>query len=209
MVGSGSSDVHLRAHRRPATSRGDPGGVRIALVTETFFPAVDGTTTTVKAVVDRLVDPGHQVQVIAPGPGLTTDRGCRMARVRPLDKPGSQVREALAASRPDLVHVTSPGRVGRKALEHAGRLGVPTLVVEQSPTLADVMADRVLVTSTWMLSRGAAVCGARRRHRRLPPALRDQWLHERWSRPGPSPPGWWWGTSGASQASRRTPRSRR
>lgn len=32
--------------------------MRIALVTETFFPAVDGTTTTVKAVADRLVRTG-------------------------------------------------------------------------------------------------------------------------------------------------------
>lgn len=159
--------------------------MRIALVTETFFPAVDGTTTTVKAVLDRLVDLGHDVLVVAPGPGLTTYRGCRIARVRPWDKPGSQVREAVDAFRPDLVHATSPGPVGRKALKHASRLGIPTLVVEQSPTLADVEADRLLVTSTWMLAGGAGQLwepGVDRAA--FTPALRDQWLHDRWSRSG-------------------------
>ena len=96
--------------------------MRIALVTETFYPAVDGTTTTVKAVADRLIDTGHEVRIVAPGPGLTCYRRSEVVRLRPLDKPGGQVRDALASYRPDLVHVTSPGTVGRKALKHAGRL---------------------------------------------------------------------------------------
>lgn len=158
--------------------------MRIALVTETFFPAVDGTTTTVKAVLDRLVDLGHQVLVVAPGPGLTTYRGCRIARVRPFDKPGSQVREALDAFRPDLVHATSPGTVGRKAVRHARRLGVPTLVVEQSPMLTDVPADRLLVTSTWMLTAGAQLWAPGVDTAAFTPALRDEWLHDRWSKGG-------------------------
>ena len=172
--------------------------MRIALVTETFFPAVDGTTTTVKAVADRLVELGHQVLVVAPAPGLTTYRANPVARIRPLDKPGAQVREALATFGPDLVHVTSPGAVGRKALKHARRLGVPTLVVEQSPLLdvaADYWrtrvaerADRVLVTSTWMVGRVAALEAEAALWApgvdtaAFTPALRDDWLHARWSR---------------------------
>src|SRR6478735_5807565 len=148
--------------------------MRIALVTETFFPAVDGTTTTVKAVLDRLVDLGHEVLLIAPGPGLTSYRGCRIARVRPLDKPASQVRDALDTFRPDLVHVTSPGTVGRKALKHAHRLGIPTIVVEQSPALADVRADRLLVTSTWMVGHDAHLWAPGVDTAAFTPALRDQ-----------------------------------
>jgi phosphatidylinositol alpha 1,6-mannosyltransferase len=43
--------------------------MRIALVSEWFLPAVDGTTTTVKAVADRLIDAGHDVLLIAWCPG--------------------------------------------------------------------------------------------------------------------------------------------
>ncbi|GAA4713018.1 glycosyltransferase [Nocardioides conyzicola] len=176
--------------------------MRITLVTETFFPAVDGTTTTVKAVVDRLVDTGHEVQLIAPGPGLTTYGGCPVARIRPLDKPGGQVRDALDSFRPDLVHVTSPRTVGRKALKHASRLGVPAVVVEQSPVL-DVTADywrsrvaeraaTLLVTSRWMVGRVGDLSEGPGDEPKLwapgvdtaafTPALRDTWLHDRWSR---------------------------
>ena len=172
--------------------------MRITLVTETFFPAVDGTTTTVKAVVDRLVDTGHAVQLIAPGPGLPTYRGCPVVRIRPLDPLGGQVRDALDSFRPDLVHVTSPRTVGRKALKHADRLGVPAVVVEQSPLLdlaADYWRSRVsdraaalLVTSRWMLDRVRELGGEPALWApgvdtaAFTPGLRDTWLHERWSR---------------------------
>lgn len=173
--------------------------MRIAIVTESFYPAVDGTTRTVKAVVDRLVDTGHDVLVVAPAPGLADYRGCRVARVRTLEKPGSQVREALAGFRPDLVHVTSPGTVGRKALKHARRLGVPTLVVQQSVVAAldaerwarkvAARADRVLVTCGWMVEQ-LSVLGTEDAevwlpgvdHRAFTPRLRDDYLHGRWSR---------------------------
>jgi phosphatidylinositol alpha 1,6-mannosyltransferase len=172
--------------------------MRIALVTETFYPAIDGTTTTVKAVADRLVDTGHEVLIVAPAPGLTSYRGCTVARIRALDRPGGQVREALERFGPDLVHVTSPDAVGRKALKHAQRLGVPTLVVDQSP-LMDVAADywrtrvadradAVLVTSRWMVDRlvefdvPARLWTPGVDTAAFTPGLRDQWLHERWSR---------------------------
>lgn len=172
--------------------------MRIALVTETFYPAVDGTTTTLKAVVDRLVDTGHSVRIIAPAPGLTSYRGCDVVRVRPLEPVGAQVRAALDDFAPDLVHVTSPGPLGRKALKHAHRTGLASLVVEQSPVLdqtADywrakvaARADRVLVTSTWMVDRmtefGVDVDLWRPGvdSTAFTPSLRDEWLHGSWSR---------------------------
>ncbi|HYF73642.1 MAG TPA: glycosyltransferase [Nocardioides sp.] len=172
--------------------------MRIALVTETFFPAVDGTTTTVKAVADRLVGAGHTVLVVAPGPGLASYGSSDVVRIRPLERTGGQVRAALERFGPDLVHVTSPGPVGRKALKHAGALGVPTLVVERSPLL-DVTPDywrtrvaeragRVLVTSRWMLGRlaesevAASLWAPGVDTAAFTPALRDDWLHDRWSR---------------------------
>lgn len=171
---------------------------RIALVTETFYPAVDGTTTTLKQVADHLIDAGHQVLVVAPGPGLATYRRSQVARIRPLDKPGRQVREVLARFEPDLVHAVSPGTVGRKALKHARRRGVPTVVVQHAPLpdlgrevwLAKVAAraDRLVVTSDFLAGRlhqlglDPAVWEPGVDTAAFTPRLRDQWLHDKWSR---------------------------
>ena len=74
--------------------------MRTALVAESFFPAVDGTTTTVKAVVAALVDNGHEVLVMSPVPGLASYRGCRVARIESRETLGAQVRVELGRSRP-------------------------------------------------------------------------------------------------------------
>ena len=167
-------------------------------MTEAFYPAVDSTTTTLKATADRLVDLGHTVRIVAPGPGLSSYRGCQVARIRPLEATGGQVYAALDEFAPDLVQVFSPRAVGRKALKHTARSGVPSLAVEQSPVLdlaADYWrakvarrADTVLVTSRWMVDR-AAELGVRASlwvpgvaATAFTPALRDQWLHDSWSK---------------------------
>ncbi len=177
--------------------------MRVALVSETFLPSVtagaspDGATT-LRATVDRLVDTGHEVLVIAPGPGVATYRGVQVHRVSPLDKPGAQVRTALDTFAPDVALLSSPGRLGRKALKHARAVGLPTLVVEHSPLLdicaeywrrkvAD-RADRVVVTSHWMHERvgelglDAPVWSPGVDTDAFTPALRDDWLHATWSR---------------------------
>lgn len=161
---------------------------RIALVTEKFYPAVDGTTTTLKQVADHLIDAGHEVLIVAPGPGLATYRRSRVARIRPLDRPGRQVREALEHFGPDLVHATSPATVGRKALKHARRLGVPTLVVQHSVPPVASRADRFVATSAFLAGRvrelgvNAAVWEPGVDTRAFNPDLREQWLHDKWSR---------------------------
>ena len=161
---------------------------RIALVTEKFYPAVDGTTTTLKQVADHLIDAGHEVLIVAPGPGLSTYRRSHVARIRPLDKPGRQVREALERFRPELVHVTSPATLGRKALKHGRRLGVRTLVIQHALPQAAVSADRVVATSRFLADRlerlgvEAPVWEPGVDTRGFNPDLRDQWLHDKWSR---------------------------
>ncbi len=171
---------------------------RVAVVTETFYPAVDGTTTTVRATVDRLVDLGHEVLVVAPAPGLATYRGVRVHRVDDSRRTGPQVRAALDAFDPDVVHLTSPRRLGGKALDHARSHGLPTLVVEHSPlvhtspdhwrrTVAR-RATRVVVTSRWMHERltdldlDVPVWTPGVDPVAFTPALRDRWLHAGWSR---------------------------
>ena len=173
--------------------------MRITLVTESYYPAVDAATTTVKNIADRLIDTGHEVQIVAPAPGLASYRRSPIARIRPLDQPGRQVQAALESFGPDLVHVTSPGRLGRKALKFAERLDVPTLTVQQSVVneltseywvrkVAD-RSDHLVVTCEWM-QRRLAKLGLDTPDLWVPgvasaafgPQLRDDYLHGKWSR---------------------------
>ena len=173
--------------------------MRISLVTESYYPAVDAATTTVKNVADRLIDTGHDVQIVAPGPGLTSYRRSPIARIRPLDQPGRQVHAALEQFGLDLVHVTSPGRLGRKALKFAERLDIATLTVQQSVVneltseywlrkVAD-RSDHLVVTCEWM-QRRLAKLGLDTPELWVPgvgaqafgPQLRDTYLYEKWSR---------------------------
>ncbi|MEP9384088.1 glycosyltransferase [Nocardioides cheoyonin] len=171
--------------------------MRIALVTETLFAGVsiDGVTTTVKAVADRMIEAGHEVSFVAPGPGLPCYRKSTVARVSPLAKTGRQVRDALDVFGPEMVVSFDPRRIGRKALAHARAWGVRTAVVQQSavddeawPDRVAAHADDVLVTSRWL--RTVLLELGVRADLWLPgvdtaafsPALRDTWLHGHWSR---------------------------
>lgn len=170
---------------------------RVAIVTEAFYPRPDGSSTTVRALLDRLVDLGHEVLLVAPAPGVATWRGARVARVRTSDRPGRQVRTALDAFAPDLVHVTSPGALGRRALAHAAREGLPTVVCQQEPLderaasrwveRVAPRADAVVATAPWLVDRlahlgtAAALWAPGVDAAAFTPALRDPWLHRRWA----------------------------
>lgn len=169
--------------------------MRITLVTETCRPAGEPT---LKATTDRLVDLGHDVRLVAPAPGMTDYRRCRVDRVTPLERRSAQVRAAIDAHRPDVVHVTDPGPLGRRALAHARRSGIPTVAVQQQAVPAGSLdrwrlrvgarADRVVVTARWHADRLAEAGVPAETW--LPgvdtaaftPALRDPWLHDRWAR---------------------------
>lgn len=116
--------------------------MRVAIITESFYPQVNGVTNTVRHTVDRLLETGHQAIVIAPGPGLTSYRGVQVVRVRHVGLPGypsfslglpdAAVERALVAFRPDVVHLASPIALGAVGLRAARRLGVPTVAVYQT-----------------------------------------------------------------------------
>lgn len=173
--------------------------MRIAVSAEAFYPATDADTRTVKAIVDHLVDAGHQVLVLAPVPGLADYRGQRVARITLSEGRGTQVREALAAFGADSLIAVTPAKVGRKALKHARKLGVPTLVVQTQPvgpvdgeawsrTVA-TRADRFVVTAEWLVDR-CRILGAPEPTVWLPgtdtrgfaPTLRDGYLHDSYAR---------------------------
>ncbi len=131
--------------------------MRIALVTEEFVPSDAPAARVTREIVSRLVDGGHDVVVFTGGRGQSSFRGARVFRASRMTSIAS-VREAMALSRPDLCHLVDPHRLGIKAAEAAGRLGVPTLVLDPR---------------TWKP-------GVDLVHHH--PGLRDQDLHDRWAR---------------------------
>jgi phosphatidylinositol alpha 1,6-mannosyltransferase len=116
--------------------------MRVAIVSESFLPQVNGVSSTVRHILDRLVESGHQAMVLAPGCGDDAYRGAPVVRVRsvrlprypsfPLGLPDPAVRQALERFRPDVVHLASPVLLGACGLRAARRLGVPTVAVYQT-----------------------------------------------------------------------------
>ncbi|TNM50127.1 glycosyltransferase family 1 protein [Nocardioides albidus] len=116
--------------------------MKVAIVTESFLPLVNGVVNSVRQVVDRLLDSGHEPLVIAPGPGPEVYRGVRVVRVRsvavprypsfPLGLPDRQVEDVLARFAPDVVHLASPIVLGWTGLRAARRRDLPTVAVYQT-----------------------------------------------------------------------------
>lgn len=116
--------------------------LRIAVVTETWPPEVNGVSTTIARVVDGLRRRGHALQLIrprqagegdaappsAPGfsehllPGLPIPRYPHLRMGLPA---GAALRALWRDAPPDLVHVATEGPLGGSAVRAARRLGLP------------------------------------------------------------------------------------
>jgi phosphatidylinositol alpha 1,6-mannosyltransferase len=118
--------------------------VRIAYVSESFPPDVNGVAHTAVRVAEDLVSKGHEPLVIAPEPASGTplpDRGFDfpIVRVRSIGLPmyagfrvglpGSTVRAAVAAHNADIVHLAGPFVLGAGGCSAALELGVPMVAV--------------------------------------------------------------------------------
>lgn len=114
--------------------------LRIALVTETWPPEVNGVAMTLKRMVDGLIKRGHGVQLIRPRQTPTDtalhseqleevlSRGLKLPRYDGL-KLGLPARSRLirewSRQRPDLVHVATEGPLGWTAVTAANKLRIP------------------------------------------------------------------------------------
>ena len=131
--------------------------MRVAIVTESFLPQVNGVTNSVLRVVEHLHERGHQALIIAPGVGPDRYLHARVRRVRavdlpvitslPIGVPSPKVYAALAEFAPDVVHLASPFVLGAGGLRAARRLGIPTVAVYQT--------DVAGFASAYGLARGA------------------------------------------------------
>lgn len=126
------------AGTRPAARR----TLSILVVTETFLPVVNGVTNSVLRVIEHMTERGHTVRVVAPGPGPDSHADAGVFRSRSLPLPGygglrvgvgrDALDDAIAAERPDVMHIAAPAVLGARALKRARELGIPTVAIYQT-----------------------------------------------------------------------------
>ena len=112
------------------------------MVAETFLPQINGVANTARHVADRLRARGHELLIIAPGPGPGSYADVPVIRARsfrtpgykefPVGLPDPSIERAMAEFRPDLVHLASPFIIGAYGLRSARKLGLPTVAIFQT-----------------------------------------------------------------------------
>ena len=114
-------------------------GMRVAIVTESFLPSLNGVTNSVLRVLDTLLAEGHDAIVIAPTAPSGRHNGFRVIRTPaipflqfPVGIPNLSLQATLAEYKPDVVHVASPFLLGGQAIAAANRLGIPTVAIYQT-----------------------------------------------------------------------------
>jgi len=111
--------------------------MRVSLVTETYFPQVNGVSRTLGELVRHLTDRGDLVQLIHPDYGEPASRAdvhlVRAVNI-PFYKelylplpPFGPVRRAIDAFRPDVVHIATEATLGLTVLRHVRRRKLVTV----------------------------------------------------------------------------------
>jgi phosphatidylinositol alpha 1,6-mannosyltransferase len=123
--------------------------MRVAIITESFPPDVNGVAHTVQRVAELLASYGHHPLVIAPQPPARKRQQAKeesypfpVVRVPAvplpgypgfrLGLPGPRIRAALVRHQPDIVHLASPVFLGAHGAAVARRLGLPSVAVYQT-----------------------------------------------------------------------------
>jgi glycosyltransferase involved in cell wall biosynthesis len=111
--------------------------MRVTLVTETYFPQLNGVSRTLGELARFLTEMGDDVQLIHPDYGAPGDRDwvhTVRSIVLPFYKelhlplpPFGSVRRAINSFRPDLVHIATEATLGWSVLRFAGARGIPVV----------------------------------------------------------------------------------
>lgn len=113
--------------------------LRVAIVTESFLPALNGVTNSVLRVLETLRQQGHEAIIVAPASEVETYLGYRVFSVGSVPfmqfavaVPTLRLSGILANFNPDVVHVASPVFLGKQAIAWGSRNGVPTVAIYQT-----------------------------------------------------------------------------
>ncbi|WP_353950938.1 glycosyltransferase family 1 protein [Knoellia sp. S7-12] len=113
--------------------------MRVAMVTESFLPTLNGVTTSVCRVAQSLRALGHEALIIAPGPAPATFEGFKVrglpsinVRQFPTGVPTPALRRTLEEFEPDVIHAASPFVLGARALQLADHTGTAAVAIYQT-----------------------------------------------------------------------------
>ena len=111
--------------------------MRVSLVTETYFPQVNGVSRTLGELVRHLTKCGDLVQLIHPnygdpasGPDVHLVRSISVPFYKELYlalPPFQPVRRAIDTFRPDVIHIATEATLGLCVLRHALRRKLVTV----------------------------------------------------------------------------------
>ncbi|SDZ40505.1 glycosyltransferase family 4 protein [Herbiconiux ginsengi] len=125
--------------------------MRVAIISESFLPTVNGVTNSVCKVLDYLADHGHEAIVIAPAAGSPAHyRGFPVHQVPsvayrqfPMGIPNAQVARLISRFAPDVLHAASPFLLGAQGIAAANRLGIPTVAIFQTDVAGYAKRNRL------------------------------------------------------------------
>ncbi|MCF8548080.1 MAG: glycosyltransferase, partial [Pontimonas sp.] len=113
--------------------------MKVAIVTESFLPSVNGVTNSVLRVIDTLLAAGHELLVIAPTSEGPSYRGVPVIKSPsvilggfPVAIPTPFVSAALDRFAPELIHAAAPFWLGGEAIAYGHRRGIPTVAIYQT-----------------------------------------------------------------------------
>lgn len=112
---------------------------RIAIVTESFLPQINGVTNSVLRVLETLKQREFEAMVIAPTRASSLHLGFPVhtvpsieVRSFPVGIPSPSVAKLLDSFQPDLVHLAAPFWLGAHAIDWSTRNSVPSVAVYQT-----------------------------------------------------------------------------
>ena len=120
--------------------------MRVAIVTESFLPQINGVTNSVLRVAEFLKLRGDEAMIIAPeSDGIPSNyAGFRIKTVRsipvekilpvglPMGLPSRKLEALLDGFNPDVIHLASPMVLGGYAARIASKLKIPTVSIYQT-----------------------------------------------------------------------------
>ncbi|NCX25661.1 MAG: glycosyltransferase family 1 protein [Burkholderiaceae bacterium] len=116
--------------------------MRVAIVTESFLPSVNGVTNSVIQAHKSLVAEGYEVVIIAPTVGDTPSfydgstvvglPSINFNNSLPVAFPHRLIQQTLDEFAPDIVHLASPAMMGAYAQSISNRRRIPTIAVYQT-----------------------------------------------------------------------------